>query len=323
MAPVRSGRWAVLAALLCIARSWSLVGRPASSAIALQSRRRPALSRWRVVGRGGASVEDDDDDDAFEDDDDDDDEDFEDDDDDDDDAFEEDDLDEGVVDEADFEGESLRARFRKAWTGTPPVTQVYVGSSLALTSFFFLMNANVWPAALHLDWKPALRGQVWRFATAFLYYGPFGLSYLLTLHFVWTYMSTLEKLAHAEPWDFAIMLLFGAASLLLVVRKDTHFLAHNLSSYLIYIWARTYEGQDVNVLEFFNIKAELLPWFFAAQTYLLEHQFPIHDLLGIALGWLYLWTRQNALLHAPSFFKALYSPALMAKYAKMADEFAQ
>ena len=35
--------------------------------------------------------------------------------------------------------------------------------------------------------------------TGFLYYGPFGLSYLLTIHFVWTYMGTLEKLQFAEP----------------------------------------------------------------------------------------------------------------------------
>ena len=98
--------------------------------------------------------------------------------------------------------------------------------------------------------------------TAFLFYGPFGLSYLLTIHFVWTYMGTLEKLQFAEPWDFLVMLLFGAASLLAGVGVgggNARFLGHNLSCFLVYIWARTYEGQEVAVMEFFTIRAELLP----------------------------------------------------------------
>mmetsp|Transcript_16648 Transcript_16648/g.54213 ORF Transcript_16648/g.54213 Transcript_16648/m.54213 type:complete len:148 (+) Transcript_16648:492-935(+) len=146
------------------------------------------------------------------------------------------------------------------------------------------------------------------------------------MHFVWTYMSTLEKLSHETPWDFAIMLLFGATTLLTAVgqlKLNTRFLAHNLSCYLVYVWARTYEGQEVNVLEFFNIKAELLPWFFAAQTYLLEHEFPLHDLLGIALGHLFVWARQKSLLKAPQIFKDLYldNPDLMNKYKKIGEEF--
>ena len=95
--------------------------------------------------------------------------------------------------------------------------------------------------------------------TGFLYYGPFGLSYLLTIHFVWTYMGTLEKLQFAEPWDFLVMLLFGAASLLAGVGiggGNARFLGHNLSCFLVYIWARTYEGQEVAVMEFFTIRAE-------------------------------------------------------------------
>ena len=74
--------------------------------------------------------------------------------------------------------------------------------------------------------------------TGFLYYGPFGLSYLLTIHFVWTYMGTLEKLQFAEPWDFLVMLLFGAASLLAGVGiggGNARFLGHNLSLSLIHI----------------------------------------------------------------------------------------
>ena len=76
-------------------------------------------------------------------------------------------------------------------------------------------------------------------------------------------------------------------------------------------------------MEFFSIKAELLPWFFAAQTYLLEHEFPAHDLLGIAIGHLYTVARQRKQLEAPKFFQELYTsrPGLMARYEAYADEF--
>ena len=139
-------------------------------------------------------------------------------------------------------------------------------------------------------------------------------------------MGTLEKLSHTEPWEFLVMMAFGAGSLLLGVGlggMKTHFLGHNLSCFLVYIWARTYEGQEVSVMEFFNIKAELLPWFFAAQTYLLEHELPIHDLLGIAIGHSYTVLRQRKRLAAPGALRAVYEarPELMAKYEAFAEEF--
>ena len=69
--------------------------------------------------------------------------------------------DEGAVSDADFEGDSLKARARKAWAATPPVTQVYVGSSLALTLGSFFLAGNQWPSWLNLDWKKVMTGQLW------------------------------------------------------------------------------------------------------------------------------------------------------------------
>ena len=68
---------------------------------------------------------------------------------------------EGAVSDADFEGDSLKARAKKAWAATPPVTQVYVGSSLALTLGSFFLAGNQWPAWLNLDWKKVMTGQLW------------------------------------------------------------------------------------------------------------------------------------------------------------------
>ena len=68
---------------------------------------------------------------------------------------------EGAVSDADFEGDSLKARAKKAWAATPPVTQVYVGSSLALTLGSFFLAGNQWPSWLNLDWKKVMTGQLW------------------------------------------------------------------------------------------------------------------------------------------------------------------
>ena len=75
----------------------------------------------------------------------------------------------GAVSDADFEGDSLKARAKKAWAATPPVTQVYVGSSLALTVGSFLLAGNQWPQFLNLDWKKVMTGQLWYFARRPLY----------------------------------------------------------------------------------------------------------------------------------------------------------
>ena len=105
----------------------------------------PALRR-----RGGADEDEDDEEDE------------EDEEDEDDDAhLFEDDEEDGAVSDADFEGDSLKARARKAWAATPPVTQVYVGSSLALTLGSFFLAGNQWPQWLNLDWKKVMTGQLW------------------------------------------------------------------------------------------------------------------------------------------------------------------
>jgi len=56
---------------------------------------------------------------------------------------------------------------------------------------------------------------------------------------------------------------------------------------------------EVNMFELFNTKAELLPWFFVAQTFLLEGEPPILDLLGILFGHIYHHCNSVGLLRAP------------------------
>jgi Derlin-2/3 len=154
-----------------------------------------------------------------------------------------------------------------------------------------------------LDWKKVLtRLQIWRPFTSFLNFGPMGLGYLMTAQFVWVYMSTLERLNHNRPYDFWIMILFGQLSMVIgypVLKLSPRFLGHNLSTFFVYIWSRYHEGIEVNMFELFNTRAELLPWFFLAQTFLLEGEPPFLDFLGIVFGHIYHHCKTVGILRAP------------------------
>jgi len=172
--------------------------------------------------------------------------------------------------EDDFAEENTLDRMIGAWKTTPPLTKAYLSASFAATMMGYFTNKNQFPKILTLEWKPTfLKLQLWRPLTAFLNFGPFGLGYVMTAHFVWTYMSTLERLNHHRPYDFWIMILFGCISMVAgygFFQLEPMFLGHNLSTFLVYIWSRYHEGLEVNMFELFNTRAEMLPWFFLAQV---------------------------------------------------------
>jgi Derlin-2/3 len=220
----------------------------------------------------------------------------------------------------------LLSSIGEMWTKTPPVTQIYVGTSISLSLLVFILNKNVWPEFLNLNWMRVFtRMEIWRPFTAFMFFGPLGMNYLLTINFVWTYMSQLEKLNFKAPEDFFVLIVFGAATLLplySILGLSTKFLGHNLSTYLVYIWARLFEGTDVNVMDLFLLRAEILPWFFCAQTLVLEGEIPFADLLGIVVGHLYHYLKKRNLLAAPPIVKSLFSSERMKeKYAKFSEDF--
>lgn len=257
------------------------------------------LSRRGLSTRGGAGGAIDDSDDY-----DDEDSDYEDESDD----FDDDDLfglDDGDFDigEDDFAEDNTLGQVLVAWEKTPPLTKAFLSASLAATGYGYLFKKNEFPPILLMNWKlTTSRLQIWRPLTAFLNVGPFGLGYVMTFHFIWTYMSTLERLNHDRPYDFWIMILFGCVSMVTgygFLQLSPRFLGHNLSTFLVYIWSRYHEGLEVNMFELFNTKAELLPWFFLAQTFLLEGEVPVLDFLGIVFGHIYHHCKTVGILRAP------------------------
>jgi Derlin-2/3 len=166
--------------------------------------------------------------------------------------------------------------------------------------------------------------QIWRPLTNFLFLGNFGLNYVLTAHFMWTYMSYLERMRCKDPAEFLVMVLFGAASLVVttaVCGQEPVYLGHNLSCYLVYIWSRAFEGQDVDVMGLFHLSAHLLPWFFVAQSMLLERMLPVSDLLGIAVGLVYHSLATRKVLRAPAFLRRAFAQKKIRRmYKKFEDE---
>ena len=242
-----------------------------------------------------------------------------------DDQLEEDDEEDGLESRTSIRDIPIVNKAKSIWNKTPPVTQLYVGSSIAITILSFILNQNKWPDLLHFEWSSILTGQVWRLISAFLYFGQLDLFYPLTMQFVWQHMAQLEKLSYNKPEDFVMMILFGGISLISlysILGISTRFLGHNLATYLVYIWSRVFEGTDVNFMDLFTLKSELLPWFFSVQTLLLEREIPYADLIGIFVGHLYYYLKQKDILHAPERIRSYFqSERMKLKYSSFKNDF--
>eukprot|EP00920_Eleutheroschizon_duboscqi_P029931 GHVT01072623.1.p1 GENE.GHVT01072623.1~~GHVT01072623.1.p1 ORF type:complete len:450 (+),score=111.65 GHVT01072623.1:242-1591(+) len=182
-------------------------------------------------------------------------------------------------------GSSLASSY---FTALPPLTRLYISAALAMAIASYFFNHNVFPHSLRLNWSAVcLQGQAWRLFSSFLYLGPLSVSYFLTLHFLATYMSSLERMHCLDPGKFVMLLLFGMAGVALTsaaLGTSSDSLGHALSSYLVYLWSRANEGLDVTLLELVTAKAELLPWAFVLQAALFDRQIPLTDLGAIAVG---------------------------------------
>ena len=197
------------------------------SAVPLRKLELNVLKRNRLDLRGGAYSDDGDESST----------DVDDDDDDEDESDEESD-DQGSDFDESLTSDSFTSRIMTHYRTTPPVTKVFLTSSFLLTLYGYITGGN-YPSFARLDYGAVMRGQLWRLLTGFMNYGPFGISYLLTTQFVWTYMSAIEKLNYAKPTEFFIMMLTGMGTMLVtygVFGFEPNLMAHNLSTFFVYIW---------------------------------------------------------------------------------------
>lgn len=208
---------------------------------------------------------------------------------------------------------------------TPPFTLSYLSASTAITLLSFFLNQNKFPELLSFSWKGIAKLQFWRLITGFTYLGDLDLFYPLTLQFVHQHMSHLEKMSYKSPEEFVMMMLFGMTSLLVfytITGLNTRLLGHNLATYLVYLWSRAFEGLDVNFMDFFLLKAEMIPWFFCLQTFLLEQELPVADLVGILLGHCYHYVKQEKKWKAPISWKEFFETEFWNKqYQRFQGEF--
>lgn len=207
----------------------------------------------------------------------------------------------------------------------PPLTRIFIASSLLCTLASFILNDNNWPEFLDFNLGSVLRLQLWRLYTAFLYFGPCGINYFLTIQFIWSYMSQIERLFCKKPEDFLVLCLFGFAALIptfIAVGFPTRYLGHSLGSYFVYIWAKLFESSEVSIMNILTINANLVPWFFCLQTLLIDGVIPYFDLFGIAVGHLYLYLLKQRVLIVPKAIKALFQTNyLKREYSRFRTDF--
>jgi Derlin-2/3 len=221
-------------------------------------------------------------------------------------GFELDDMSpDGSLDEAD-----LVSRIKTIYQTTPPVTRAFTSLSALATLLGVAFHSNQFPPYLDASYPLTFfRLNLWRPLTAFFNLGPLGLGYLLTIQFLHTYMSQLERLSCQSPASFWLLITFGMSTMTAAyffLGLPPRLLGHNLSTYLVYVWARTHEGMEVSLMDLVTVKAEFLPWFFMLQTFLLEGELPVLDLLGIAFGHLYFHLDHTGKLKPPGWVEGWY-----------------
>ncbi|GMH73662.1 hypothetical protein TrVE_jg7455 [Triparma verrucosa] len=228
-----------------------------------------------------------------------------------------------------FDDSSLLPRLLHHYHTTPPLTKLYLTSSFIISTLSFLLNQNRFPSILTLHYPSLLTGQLWRPVTQFMNLGPLSLSYFLTLQFLWTYMSSIEKLLHTTPTTFINLLVMIPTLMVVsygVLGLNVDLLGHNFSTFLVYLWSRLHEGMEVNLMELFTLRAEVLPWFFLGQTFLLEGQLPTLDFLGIVFGHIFYHRYMDGGVKGEWLDKWYYNSGgfwkwLREEYEKVGEEF--
>jgi Derlin-2/3 len=175
----------------------------------------------------------------------------------------------------------------------PLISRVYL--TLAFCTTLAVYADLVSPYTLYYNYESIrIRGQYWRLLSSFLFFGSFSLDFLFHMYFVIRYCRLLEEGPYrGRTGDFLFMLMFGAASMLIIVvvfqsLATIKFLGHPLAFMMVYVWARDAENLNVrmSLLGLFPFNAPYLPWVLLLFSLFLGN--PIEtDILGIIVGHIY------------------------------------
>ena len=166
----------------------------------------------------------------------------------------------------------------------PVVTRSYLTLSFLTTAGCALELIS--PFSVYYNSNLIFRkGEVWRLATNFFFFGSLGMDFVFHMFFLSRYCRLLEEgTFRGRSGDFFWMLLFGAASLNAVAPfVNIQFLGSSLTFMMVYVWGRRNKNVNMSFLGLFAFTAPYLPWVLLAFSAALGSS-PTTDLLGVASG---------------------------------------
>eukprot|EP00371_Babesia_bovis_P000551 XP_001609198.1 Der1-like family [Babesia bovis T2Bo] len=194
------------------------------------------------------------------------------------------------------------SRYVKAIKRLPPVTSSYITLSTIMALLSWGFNDNYPLEILQFDLKSFKSGKIWRILTPFLNFGQLWLAHIFMAQSVALYMASVEVSHCAKPEKFLEFMTFGTMCISLYGLADSLFgkqentmgsAAYHLHTYVLYYWSRLNEGTVVNCFDLFNLPAEMVPFIFVLQNYLLYKEIYATDIAAIAAAHFYFYNLSN------------------------------
>lgn len=190
-------------------------------------------------------------------------------------------------------------RTPEAWYfALPPITRTMVTTIFCVTLSTEVLGI-INPDMLLLDWSLVVEKlQVWRLLTDFTYFGKFSFGWIISMYFLVTYSSELEKdeAFRNSRGSYLYFVLFqcitlGLLSLALYFPYGSGFLGPSLSFSIIYYWSRTFQWTPVQ-LWLWTVQGYQLPFALLALDVMLGASIR-QDLMGLFTGHLYHFLRDH------------------------------
>jgi Derlin-2/3 len=196
----------------------------------------------------------------------------------------------------------------------PIVTKLYMASAFAIS--IGITFDLVSPLSLYLGpsqvWQ---RGEYWRLLTTFLYFGQLDVGFFFNMHFLYFYCRRLEEHFYFNrTGEYVCLLLTAAAALVgLSLVVPTMFLSQPMIMVILYIWARRFPDELLNVYGVFTVTSAYLPFVMSGLAYLFNGAEAVRtDLYAIGIAHV-LWYCADVLpqitgVHfmSPGFILALF-----------------